>query len=181
MKNGHPRYLFICSFNTCAHGQKSTWSTVGVVDRRNQHKPTICSPCGQYCLIPSKVKPVFLLFLVVWMLLQLTQVPISPDRAVFVPTTTTTTTTTTDGETDYFTTLRMCTGVIMNTLITKLEKFQLEISKHMLKLSKYYNDFAPIISHHLPSIKFRILLRKLVFLAKLLESQEDDICFTLLS
>ena len=34
------------------------WSTVGVVDRRDQHKPMICSPCGQYCWNPSQAKPV---------------------------------------------------------------------------------------------------------------------------
>ena len=79
MKNGHPRYLY-AALILVRMGKKSMWSTVGVVDRRDQHKPIICSPCGQCCLFPSQ----FLPFLIVWTPLQLTQVPISPDRAVFV-------------------------------------------------------------------------------------------------
>ena len=83
---------------------------LGVVDRRGQYsntKPTICSQCRS---ILSKLKPVFLQFLIVWSPLQLTQVRKTPDQAVFVLTTTTTTT---DGQNDYLTPCYACArGVI---------------------------------------------------------------------
>ena len=69
-------------------------STHGVVDRRGRYtntKPTICSSRGQCRSISSKATPV-------WSALQLTQVPKTPDQAVFVLTTTTT-----DGQTNYLT------------------------------------------------------------------------------
>ena len=57
----------------------------------------------------------------------------------------------------------------------KLEKFQSEIGKRFLRLSKYHNNLAPLIGLHLPSIKVRVLLRKLSFLAKLLERNDQSI------
>ena len=57
----------------------------------------------------------------------------------------------------------------------KLEKFQSEIGKRILRLSKYHNNLAPLIGLHLPSIKVRVLLRKLSFLAKLLERNDQSI------
>ena len=63
---------------------------LGVVDRRGQHSkqnPTICSSRGQCRFISSQVK---LVFFIVWSPLQFTQVPQTPDQAVFVLTTTTT-------------------------------------------------------------------------------------------
>ena len=48
------------------------------------------------------------------------------------------------------------------------------IYETILKLGKYHNDLAPIIGLHLPSIKARILLRKLCFLSKLLENEDDE-------
>ena len=87
-----------------------------MVDRRGRYsntKPTICSSCGQCCSISSKVKPVFLQFLIVWSPLQLTQVPKTPDQAVFVLTTTTT-----DGQTDYITPCCACArGVISGYIL----------------------------------------------------------------
>ena len=44
----------------------------------------------------------------------------------------------------------------------KLEKFQSEIGKRILRLSKYHNNIAPLIGLHLPSINVRVLLRKLI-------------------
>ena len=67
------------------------------------------------------------------------------------------------------------TWILTSPLLNKLEKFQSGIGRRILKLSKHHADLAPIIGLHLPSMKVRILLRKLHFLAKLLESEEDDL------
>ena len=61
------------------------------------------------------------------------------------------------------------------TIMTKLEKFQCEIGRQILCLSKHHADLAPLISLRLPSMKARILIRKLNFLAKLLSSTEDTL------
>ena len=52
---------------------ESTWPTVGVVDRRGQHKTQYLWPVLS---IWSKVKPVFLPRLTVWLYLQFAQMPI---------------------------------------------------------------------------------------------------------
>ena len=65
--------------------------------------------------------------------------------------------------------------VLTPPLMGKLEKFQSEIGKRILRLSKYHNNLAPLIGLHLPSIKVRVLLRKLSFLAKLLERNDQSI------
>ena len=52
------------------------------------------------------------------------------------------------------------------------ESFQVEIGKSILGISKYHSN---IIGLHWPSVKSRVLCRKLTFLAKLLE---DDDCFS---
>ena len=67
------------------------------------------------------------------------------------------------------------TWILTPALATKLEKFQSEIGKRILRLSKHHSDFAPLIGLHLPSIKARVLLRKLTFLAKLLENEDNHI------
>ena len=53
-----------------------------------------------------------------------------------------------------------------------LESFQAEIGKRILGISKYHTNTSTLIGLHWPSVKARILIRKLTFLAKLLE--EDD-------
>ena len=50
-----------------------------------------------------------------------------------------------------------------------------EIGRRILCLSKHHADLAPLIGLHLPSMKARILIRKLNFLAKLLSSTEDTL------
>ena len=52
---------------------------------------------------------------------------------------------------------------------------KIPVRKRILRLSKYHNNFAPLIGLHLPSIKVRVLLRKLSFLAKLLERNDQSI------
>ena len=56
-----------------------------------------------------------------------------------------------------------------------LESFQAEIGKRILGISKYHSDISTLIGLHWPSVKARILCRKLTFLAKLLE---DDDCLS---
>ena len=64
--------------------------------------------------------------------------------------------------------------MLTQSLIAKLEKFQSEIGKRILRLSKFHSNSAPLIGLHLSSIKVRILLlRKLSILAKLLESEDN--------
>ena len=67
------------------------------------------------------------------------------------------------------------TWILTPTIMTKLEKFQCEIGRRILCLSKHHADLAPLIGLHLPSMKARILIRKLNFLAKLLSSTEDTL------
>ena len=52
-----------------------------------------------------------------------------------------------------------------------LESFQAEIGKRILGISKYHTNTSTFIGLHWPTVKSRILLRKLGFLAKLLSSE----------
>ena len=54
-----------------------------------------------------------------------------------------------------------------------LESFQAAIGKRTLGVSKYYSNTSTLIELHWPSVKARVLIRKLTFLAKLLE--RDDV------
>ena len=63
--------------------------------------------------------------------------------------------------------------ILTPTLMTKLEKFQAEIGRGLLGISRYHADLAPLIGLHLPSMMARVFIRKLSFLAKLLTSNED--------
>ena len=85
--------------NFCAWAE-SIQSAVGVADRRGKNKSSSCSSCGHCLSIPGQPKHALCRFcqFTVQSPLELTKVPESPDRAVFVPTTTTT-----DRQTDYFT------------------------------------------------------------------------------
>ena len=63
-----------------------------------------------------------------------------------------------------------------------LESFQAEIGKCILGVSKYYSNTSTLIGLHWPSVKERVLIRKLTFLTKLLE--RDDVlssCFRTLA
>ena len=54
-----------------------------------------------------------------------------------------------------------------------LESFQAAIGKRILGVSKYYSNTSTLIELHWPSVKARVFIRKLTFLAKLLE--RDDV------
>ena len=59
-------------------------------------------------------------------------------------------------------------------LLKKLESFQGEIGKKILKLPKYYNNLSVRIALKWPSFKVLILIRKLVYLAKLLSLEPSS-------
>ena len=64
------------------------------------------------------------------------------------------------------------TWILSESHLHILESFQAEIGKRILGISKYHSNIGTRIGLHWPSVKARILCRKLTFLAKLLE--EDD-------
>ena len=68
------------------------------------------------------------------------------------------------------------TWILSESHLHILESFQAEIGKRILGISKYHSNIGTRIGLHWPSVKARILRRKLTFLAKLLE--EDD-CLSL--
>ncbi len=65
--------------------------------------------------------------------------------------------------------------ILSHPLISVLEKFQSEIGRRILRLSRFHSDIAPVIGLHLPSIKARVLMRKLTFLAKLISSNDSNL------
>ena len=64
------------------------------------------------------------------------------------------------------------TWILSESHLHILESFQAEIGKRILGISKYHSNTSTLIGLHWPSVKARILIRKLTFLAKLLE--RDD-------
>ena len=64
------------------------------------------------------------------------------------------------------------TWILSEPHLHTLESFQAEIGKRILGISKYHSNTGTLIGLHWPSVKARILTRKLAFLAKLLE--RDD-------
>ena len=65
------------------------------------------------------------------------------------------------------------TWILSESHFDILESFQAEIGKRILGVSKYYSNTSTLIGLHWPSVKARVLIRKLTFLAKLLE--RDDV------
>ena len=63
------------------------------------------------------------------------------------------------------------TWILTESLYDILESFQEEIGKRILGISKYHTNTSTLIGLHWPTVKARILLRKLGFLAKLLSSE----------
>ena len=57
-----------------------------------------------------------------------------------------------------------------------MEKFQAEIGRHILRLPKFYSYLAVVIALHWPRLmRVCILLRKLTFLVKFLQSTSDNL------
>ena len=62
--------------------------------------------------------------------------------------------------------------LLTDNLISKLENFQAQMGKKMLRFSRYHANLVPCVALHLPSVRVQVLLRKLRFLAKLLSSHD---------
>ena len=58
--------------------------------------------------------------------------------------------------------------ILTEQLLMTLEKFQAEIGRRILRLSKSHSDVSVLIGLHWPRIRVHVLLRKLAFLVKLL-------------
>ena len=65
------------------------------------------------------------------------------------------------------------TWILSESHVHTLESFQAEIGKRILAISKCHSNISTLIGLHWPSVKARILCRKLTLLAKLLV---DDDC-----
>ena len=65
------------------------------------------------------------------------------------------------------------TWLLYSSCIQALEKFQCEIGRRILKLSKYHANDVIWIGLHWPAVATRILLRKLTFSSKLLSNYKD--------
>ena len=63
------------------------------------------------------------------------------------------------------------TWILTKSIYNILESFQAEIGKWILGISKYHTNTSTLIGLHWPTVRARILLRKLGFLAKLLSSE----------
>ena len=61
------------------------------------------------------------------------------------------------------------TWILSDSHYSTLESLQAEIGKRILRISKYHSNLGVLIGLHWPSIRARILIRKLNFLAKLLD------------
>ena len=66
------------------------------------------------------------------------------------------------------------TWLLDSTCLKALESFQCEIGRRILRLLKFYSNNVRI-GLHWPSVASRILLRKLMFLSKLLCSTRDSL------
>ena len=62
------------------------------------------------------------------------------------------------------------TWILIQPLLQKLEKFQIEIGKCILRLPKYHSDVSVFLGLHWPRLRVHILMGKLVLLSKLLHS-----------
>ena len=66
------------------------------------------------------------------------------------------------------------TWLLDASCIQALERFQCEIGRRILKLSKFHANEAVRIGLHWPTMSTRILLRKLSFMSKLLSNKSDS-------
>ena len=67
------------------------------------------------------------------------------------------------------------TWLLDSTCLKALESFQCEIRRRILRLRKFSSNNAVRSGLHWPSVATRILLRKLMFLSKLLYSTRDSL------
>ena len=60
--------------------------------------------------------------------------------------------------------------ILTNSQISTLEGFQAEIARRILRLSKFHSHLSVVVALRWPRLRVCILLRKLAFLVKLLQS-----------
>ena len=65
--------------------------------------------------------------------------------------------------------------VLTESLLSTLEKFQVEIGRRILRLSKFHSDLCVFIALRWPRMRVYILLRKLTFLVKQLQPTSDSL------
>ena len=65
--------------------------------------------------------------------------------------------------------------VLSESLLSTLEKFQVETGRGILRLSKFHSDHCVFIALRWPRMRVYILLRKLTFLVKLLQPTSDSL------
>ena len=65
--------------------------------------------------------------------------------------------------------------ILTDTHITTLEEFQAKIGRRILRLSKFHSYLSVVVALRWPRLRVCILLRKLTFLVKLLQSTHDNI------
>ena len=65
--------------------------------------------------------------------------------------------------------------ILTEQTIARLKMFQSQKGKRILKIPKHYANFLPRVILQLPSMKVRILIRKLYFLAHLLTSNDNTL------
>ena len=65
--------------------------------------------------------------------------------------------------------------LLTEPLLLTLEAFQAEIGKRILNLPKHHSNLIPLIALRWPTMRYRILTRKLSFLHRLMKSQQSTI------
>ena len=65
--------------------------------------------------------------------------------------------------------------ILSDSQISTLEGFQAEIGRRILQLSRCHSHLSFVVALHWPRLRVCILLRKLAFLVKLLQSNHDKI------
>ena len=67
------------------------------------------------------------------------------------------------------------TWILSESHLATLESCQAEIGKRILGVSKFHSNLSTLIGLHWPSVRSRVLARKLGFLAKLLCNEEEKL------
>ena len=66
--------------------------------------------------------------------------------------------------------------ILTGGMVKKLEAFQGELVKKILKWPKHLSNTAAIVALEMPTMRCRILVAKLGFLARVLSKDSDDLC-----
>ena len=66
----------------------------------------------------------------------------------------------------------------LDPLLHTLEAFQAELGKRILNLPKHFANLCPLVFLQWPTMRYRVLIWKLSFLHRLLNSPQSSMCFT---